>query len=182
MKKKKDSKGKIYYSVKLPNNKKNYIISTKETKGDMINNNNLLKSFLPKNVDNNNQSEMNSILSIKNPKTGKEELINKETGEKINIEKIVNPKTGKSELINKDTGEKIKNIQIKKDPNTGEEIYCPIHKNEKNIINNNLTDNNDIIIKRDSKTGKEIHMNKIANNKQIKKKKKKDSQESKKKK
>ena len=148
----------------------------------MINNNNLLKSFLPKNVDNNNQSEMNSILSIKNPKTGKEELINKETGEKINIEKIVNPKTGKSELINKDTGEKIKNIQIKKDPNTGEEIYCPIHKNEKNIINNNLTDNNDIIIKRDSKTGKEIHINKITNNKQIEYNRKKDSQESKKKK
>ncbi len=45
------------------------------------------------------------MIKIKNPITGKEDLINKETKEiLINLSKDINPETGEIILINKETG------------------------------------------------------------------------------
>ena len=75
------------------------------------------------------------IISIKDPKTGKEKLIDKNTGNELyNIEKKVDEKTGKTILINKETGEKIKGINTKIDPITGEEIFIKEIKRKRNYI------------------------------------------------
>ena len=72
----------------------------------------------------NDKPKEKEIISIKDSKTGKEKLIDKNTGNELtNIEKKVDEKTGKTILINKETGEKIKGINTKIDPITGEEIF-----------------------------------------------------------
>ena len=97
-----------------------------------------------------------NIISNIDPKTGKEILIDKETGEKIeNLEKIKDPKTGEIKLINKYNGEEIKGIKIKKDPLTGNEII-----NIKMRKKDNQSQNNIIISKKDDETGEEILIDK----------------------
>ena len=107
----------------------------------------------------NNELNTTELISIKDPKTKKDIIINKQTGEKIdNLIIRKNSLTGESEIINSENGEKINNIILSKDPITGEETFIKINPiNENNNINYKITD---IEIKKDPKTNKEILINK----------------------
>ena len=103
----------------------------------------------------NNKNENNvktEIISIKDKKSGKEILVNKLTGEKLNnLEIYTNPKTRKSIIINKETGKEIKGIKRKIDNETNEEIFIKEENPFKKL---------EIISEKDKFTGKEYLINK----------------------
>ena len=124
-------------------------------------------SLIPKKIE---------IIEIKNPITGKEDLINKETKEILtNLYKDINSETGEIMVINKETGKKLENIKSKKDPNDESkeiivlsrnyekenEHYSNNKTNTDSIENENINNNNNIIISKTDETGKEILVNKL---------------------
>ena len=135
-------------------------INNIKIKKDNKTNNNIIitnqKNILPKRLE---------LISLKDNLTGKEFLINKNTGEKLdNIEKVYNKITNEPILINRITGEKIVNFKIEKDPINQNEIYVINNKEENNLdeeINFSFSSSSDeeINIIKDKKTGKEMILN-----------------------
>ena len=116
--------------------------------------------FNNKNFENNILNKENlkpktiEIITIKDPKTGIEKLINKNTGNEIqNLERKYDLNKRKSILINKETGNEINNIINRIDPETGEEIIIGnILPNQikmssnKEIISFNILNNEDDLL------------------------------------
>ena len=104
------------------------------------------------------------IITIKDPRTQKEILINKETGEEMkNLIKKIDMKYGDSYIINKDNNKEVKILKNQIDTETGEEIFL-IRKNSKDNEIDNKINKVEIQIKKDYETGKEIIINKETGN------------------
>ena len=115
-----------------------------------------------------NDIKNKQLISIKDEETGKENLIDKETGEKEeNLEIKINEETKEPYIINKYNGEIINNIVPIINPKTGEEIFISKeildnkNKEKKNNIKNIQSKKSfEIISKKDKRTGEEILVNK----------------------
>ena len=115
------------------------------------------------------------IITIKDPKTGIEKLINKNTGNEIqNLERKYDLNKRKSILINKETGNEINNTINRIDPETGEEIIIGnILPNQikmssnKEIISFNILNNEDDLLNEIEKSQKNKEINNDKKTKKI---------------
>ena len=105
-------------------------------------------------------------LIKKEPKTGKEVIIDKNTNQKIdNLIKNIDPVTGEVNFIDKNTGEIYNNIIVTKDLETGEEIYNVIENLKDENGDNLKLKKNYIQVIKDPETNKLIPINKFTGEK-----------------
>ena len=126
------------------------------------NNNKIFCPYIRKNTNNNCKKDLIEFSTIKDPRTGKEILIDKNTGENIFELKYDINNDNKPFLINKETGEKIYNIIKTFDPNSKEENYQIQNINYNNLNRPKIipADIEELEIKKEDNLNENIIINK----------------------